>query len=257
MEPEEQRGLKAFIAGHPYRSAILFWILFFLLNVTGGLIGFPLLEQPALLVTVASLMVAAGGIIMVGYLGWWKKAGYARAGRLSDLPLYLLPAGMALLPLIDGIETTTAAAITVFAALSIVVALAEETFFRGLILQSLIPIGVLRAVILSALLFGLPHLLNTVGGIWDPLFTIVDTFAAFGIGIAFAALVIRTNTIWPPIFLHTLINFIALASLGSITVPAQSPAQLAATVAAGVVMAVYGLFLLRRVPEEHAFNAAS
>jgi membrane protease YdiL (CAAX protease family) len=247
----------AYIAGHPYRSAILFWILFFLLNIIGGLIGFPLLDQPALLITVASFIVAAGGVLMIGYLGWWKKAGFARAGRFSDLPLYLLPAGMALLPLIEGIGSTTAEVIAEFAVLSIVVALAEETFFRGLILQALIPAGVTRAVIFSALLFGLPHLLNSLGGIWDPSFTLVDTVAAFGIGIAFAALVIRTRTIWPPIFLHALINFIALVSLGSITVPAQTPVQLAATAAAGVVMAIYGLLLLHRLPGQRSVDAHS
>jgi membrane protease YdiL (CAAX protease family) len=257
MEPGRRTGIRAFIAGHPYRGAILFWILFFLLNIIGGLLAVPLLGQPAFLIIVASLIVAAGGVVIVWHLGWWKQAGYAGAGRLLDLPLYLLPAGMALLPLIDGIGTTTAATVAVFGILSIVVALAEETFFRGLILQALIPAGVLRAVMLSALLFGLPHLLNSVGGMWDPSFTLVDTVAAFGIGIAFAALVIRTRTIWPPVFLHALINFIALVSLGSITVPAQTPAQLATTAAAGVVMAVYGLFLLHRLPGQQSSDARS
>jgi membrane protease YdiL (CAAX protease family) len=78
----------------------------------------------------------------------------------------------------------------------------------------------------------------------------VDTFAAFGIGIAFSALVLRTGTIWPPIVLHALINAIGLSVLGSLTVPPQSPEQLIATVVAGVVMAVYGLFLLRSLPRE-------
>jgi membrane protease YdiL (CAAX protease family) len=247
MEGSSRRGEQ--ILGHPYRSAVFFWILFFLLNVAGGIIGFPLLGVPALLVTLASLITAGGGLFMVWYLGWWQKAGYATLGRVADLPLFLLPAAMAFLPLLEVAEPTPGGTVILFILLSIVVALAEETFFRGLILQALRPAGVMTAVILSSLLFALPHLLNSVGGIWDPVFTLADTFAAFGIGIAFAALVLRTGSIWPPIVLHALINAIALSSLGSLTVPPQSPEQLAGTLVAGAVMAAYGLFLLRRVPQ--------
>jgi membrane protease YdiL (CAAX protease family) len=245
---ESRKG--ALILAHPYRTALFFWILFFLFNIMGGIIGFPLLGEPALLVTLASLVTAAGGLFMIWYLGWWKRAGYAFLGRIADLPLYLLPAVMAFLPLFEEIAPTPQGTVAIFVILSIVVALAEETFFRGLILQSLRPAGVLPAVLVSSLLFALPHLLNSLGGIWDPVFTLVDTFAAFGIGIVFSALVLRTGTIWPPIVLHALINAIALSVLGSLTVPPQSPEQLAATVIAGGVMAVYGLFLLRSLPRE-------
>jgi membrane protease YdiL (CAAX protease family) len=245
MRTGDDTGIRAFIQTRPFRSAILFWILFFLLNILGGLLGISLLDRPVLLLTLASAVVAIGGVIIVLYLGWWGKAGFSSAGRLTDLPFYLLPAGIAFLPFVEGITVTDIQAVASFAVFSIVVAVAEETFFRGLILQSLLPKGVVTAVLLSALLFSIPHLLNAIGGIWDPFFTLVDTVAAFGIGITFAALVIRTRTIWPPIILHALINFAALISLGSITVPAQTPAQLAVTLAAGAVMAAYGLYLLR------------
>ena len=248
MEAESRKG--ALILARPYRAALFFWILFFLFNVMGGIIGFPLLGEPALLVTLAALVTAAGGLFMVWYLGWWQRAGYAFLGRIADLPLYLLPAAVAFLPLFEVTTPTSSGTVAIFVILSLVVALAEETFFRGLILQSLRPAGVLPAVLVSSLLFALPHLLNSLGGMWDPVFTLVDTFAAFGIGIVFSALVLRTGTIWPPIVLHALINAIGFSVLGSLTVPPQSPEQLAATVVAGVVMAAYGLFLLRGLPRE-------
>jgi membrane protease YdiL (CAAX protease family) len=254
MEAESRKG--ALILAHPYRATLFFWILFFLFNIMGGIIGFPLLGEPALLVTLASLVTAAGGLFMVWYLGWWQRAGYVFLGRIADLPLYLLPAAMAFFPLFEETASTPSGTVALFVILSIVVALAEETFFRGLILQSLRPAGALVAVLVSSLLFALPHLLNTLGGIWDPVFTLVDTFAAFGIGIAFSALVLRTGTIWPPIVLHALINAIALSSLGSLTVPPQSPEQLAATIIAGVVLAAYGLFLLRGLPREKGSGTA-
>ena len=248
MEAESRKG--ALILAHPYRAALFFWILFFLFNIMGGIIGFPLLGEPALLVTLAALVTAAGGLFMVWYLGWWQRAGYAFLGRITDLPLYLLPAAVAFLPLFEVTTPTSSGTVAIFVMLSLVVALAEETFFRGLILQSLRPAGVLPAVLVSSLLFALPHLLNSLGGMWDPVFTLVNTFAAFGIGIVFSALVLRTGSIWPPIVLHALINAIGFSVLGSLTVPPQSPEQLAATVVAGVVMAAYGLFLLRGLPRE-------
>ena len=137
MKAESRRG--ALILAYPYRGALFFWILFFLFNIMGGIIGFPLLGEPALLVTLASLVTAAGGLFMVWYLGWWKRAGYAVLGRIADLPLYLLPAAMAFLPLFEESAPTPQATVAIFVILSIVVALAEETFFRGLILQSLRP----------------------------------------------------------------------------------------------------------------------
>ena len=71
-----------------------------------------------------------------------------------------------------------------------------------------------------------------------------DTFAAFGIGMTFPALRIRTRSIWPVIGLHTLTDFSALLSLGTIEVSMQSQASLVGTALIGVVLTVYGFFIL-------------
>ena len=141
-----------------------------------------------------------------------------------------------------------------FAVFSLIVAWSEEAFFRGLILQTLLPAGIRIAIIISALLFGLPHLFNFLGGLWDPQFVIANAIAAFGIGVTFAALVIRIGTIWPPVMIHALVNFTALISLGSLVVPVQTPLQLALTVSAGVVLTVYGLYLMRRPVEPEGID---
>lgn len=239
-----ERG-QAYVTGHPFRSAVIFWVLFFIFNIAGGLAGIPLLSQPLLLLTIASVITAAGGLALVAVLGWWKKAGFLSAGTKKDVVFYLLPVIIAFLPVIGGLSVTDPRSIAIFALFAIAVAVAEETFFRGLVLQALTPSGVLSAVLVSSLLFGLPHLLNAVGGVWDPVFTLADTVAAFGVGITFAAIVVRTGTIWPPVILHFLINFVTLLSVGSVFIPAQDPIQLAMTAVAGVVMAGYGLFLIR------------
>jgi len=238
-------GLRRFITRHPYRGAIFFLLLFFLLNIIAGSIVFISTLTPLQLVTVADIIIAISGILLILGLSWVRQAGFATLGRRSDLPLYLLPAAIAVLSLSEGIAAIGASAVLLFAVSSLVIGFAEETFFRGLILQTLLPAGILKTVVLSALLFGLPHLFNAIGGVWDPLFTLADTFAAFGIGVTFAALLVRTGTIWPLIILHAFVNFTALLALGSIMVPAQSLLSLLMTAIVGLVLTIYGLYLIR------------
>lgn len=238
-------GLSGIVARHPVRGAILFWILFFLISALAGLIVL-LVPLPVLgLVGFSEAVLGVAGIALLTLLGWWRKAGYLSIGTRRDLFLYLLPLAIALLSLSGGIPATPAVVVIEFAAVSAAVGFAEETFFRGLILRSLLPAGVVRAVLISALLFALPHLANAIGGLWDPVFTVADTIAAFGIGITFAALLIRTGAIWPLIGLHALIDFVSLLATGSLTVPAQSPVDIAITAGTGVLLTVYGLVLLR------------
>jgi membrane protease YdiL (CAAX protease family) len=237
--------LRQNIDRNPVRSAILFWGLLILLNILAGFVALVRQLTPLQLVTFADIMVGIAGIFLIAGLLWWRRAGFTTLGRRRDFVLYLLPIGVAFLSLTEGTATAEVSVILTFALFALVVGFAEETFFRGLILQSLRPVGVFGAVLGSAVLFGLPHLLNAVGGIWDPVFTIGDTFAAFGIGVTFAALVLRTGTIWPVILIHALIDFTALIAQGTLVVQAQSFGEIMVTVGVGVVMTIYGLYLIR------------
>ena len=147
-----------------------------------------------------------------------------------------------------------------FAALTLIVGFAEETFFRGLILTTLLPTGAIRAVILSSLLFAAPHLLNIIGGLWDPAFTLVDSIAAFGLGITFAAIRLRTGSIWPVIGIHAFFDFTSLVSLGGITVTAQSLQSRAACAIEPWLRREVPLSRaseFRRPPDKHAHEGAS
>ncbi len=239
-----------YVSNHPVRAAILFWILFFLFSTLAGLVLL-VVQMPVLTVLgFSDTVVGIAGICLVFVLGWWRRAGFQSLGRLRDGILYLLPAAIAFGSLTGGIQALPASTILEFAAVSALVGFAEETFFRGLILQSIAPLGVARAVLLSSVLFALPHLANAIGGLWDPLFTLVDTFAAFGVGVTFAALLFRTSTIWPLIGLHALIDFVSLLSTGTIIVPAQSAGNIAITAETGALLVIYGLILIRKMGKE-------
>jgi membrane protease YdiL (CAAX protease family) len=237
--------LKGFILRHPIGGAIYFLVLFLLAGTLAGALGILITGNPLTLVAISEGFAGIVGILLIIRLKWVRRTGYTTAGRLRDVPLYILPAGIALLSFSEGIPAFTPDTVLYFLALALVIGASEETYFRGLMLQSLVPLGVFRTVMISAGLFALPHLFNALSGAWDPGFTLADSFAAFGIGVVFAALLFRTGTIWPVIGLHSLTDFTALLSGGTLFVPAQSPVQLASVAGAGLLALIYGLFLIR------------
>jgi membrane protease YdiL (CAAX protease family) len=247
--------LSNFISGHPVGGAVYFLVLFLVVGSLAGAFGIFFTVSLLALVAIAEGSAGIVGILLIVRLGWVKRAGYGSPGRLKDVPLYLVPAGIALLSFAEGIPELTWEVVLYFLIIALIIGLSEETFFRGLMLQSLVPLGIFRTVLLSSALFAFPHLLNVLSGAWDPAFTLVDSFAAFGIGVAFAAILFRTGTIWPVIGIHALTDFTALLSNGTLLVPAQSPLQLAAVAGAGLLALAYGLFLIRPGMEIRLFSA--
>jgi len=235
----------SFTTRHPYGSAFLFLLIVIVVVIAAGLMNTIFLRGSLVQLATGDLVLACIGILLLTSLGWWGPAGYITGIRWVQIPLFVLPVLAALVSLGQGIRVTAPTAILAFAALTLVIGFAEETFFRGLILNTLLPAGTFRAVALSSLLFAAPHFLNIIGGAWDPYFTIADSVAAFGLGVAFAALRLRTGSIWPIVGVHALFDFCSLVTLGGVDVPAQSPQVLLMSVLYGIVFSIYGLFLLR------------
>jgi hypothetical protein len=100
----------------------------------------------------------------------------------------------------------------------------------------LIPTGLWRAVLLSALLFGLGHLANSaLRGL--SLIILAQAFGAAVQGVGLAALRLRTHTLWPLIPLHALHDlFLQLGNLpiSLVEVPIDT------------IFLIYGIILLRR-----------
>ncbi len=237
--------LVSFTNEHPYRSSAGFLLIVVFVVIAIGILNERFLMGSLVQAAVVDLTLAVIGIFLLTRLDWWGKAGYTTGIRLAHIPLFILPCAVALLSLGQGIRVTAPIAILASAALTLVVGFAEETYFRGLILTTLLPTGTIRAVVLSSFLFAAPHLLNMIGGTWDPAFTFVDSIAAFGLGITFAAIRLRTGSIWPLVGIHALFDFSSLISLGGVEVSAQSSQVLLTSIFIGIVFVAYGLFLLR------------
>ena len=143
----------------------------------------------------------------------------------------------------------------------------EETLLRGLALKLLLKKmgnskrGVIVACIVSSAFFGVAHITNIITGdsILQVASQIVSTTA---LGLYFAALYIRTRTLWVPIFVHMLVNLstyiiIPIVSNDVLEQAAQAPANIAGNIInrvfLTVVFSVAGLILLRKAnPNEVA-----
>jgi membrane protease YdiL (CAAX protease family) len=128
----------------------------------------------------------------------------------------------------------------------------EELVFRGLILSLLLsggsedhnPSNTWWAIIISALLFSLPHALNLFVGHAETR-VVAQLIWAFLLGIVFACLRIRGRSIWPVAVLHGAMNaFVHVNRLGIEIQP--SLVRAAALAFAPIPLCVYGAILLQK-----------
>ena len=194
-------------------------------------------------------------VLVLARFGWISRAGFNTPSQWKQLNV-LWP--LALVALFDlgplAQMPAPAFSLLLFAALyALLTGLNEEGQFRGFVLTLLEPLGPLRAAAVSAVLFGLGHLNNLLlGGNVGLVALQVPSAALFGFG--YAAVKLRTGTIWPLVLLHALTDMATdlflLSPTGSAAfakgTAAFSPVVLAVVLLTpALLVALYGLFLLR------------
>lgn len=110
-----------------------------------------------------------------------------------------------------GIELILA---NVFFTLSI--GMAEEIYFRGIICKMWLKKGLVKAVLVSAILFGICHLMNIAGGA-SVISTLLQICFAFVYGLVFALLFAVGKSIIPCILLHAFHDFCSYMSADAST----------------------------------------
>jgi membrane protease YdiL (CAAX protease family) len=180
----------------------------------------------------------------------WRRIGFKQIPKDSGRLLYLfaLPFLPVIVNLARGIpQIPSASTILFYAGLTFLVGFVEETYFRGIMLQSLKAKGVWHAVIVTAFLFGATHTLNAVSGISSTLYVILQLGYATAIGLTFAVLVLATNLIWPLILAHFLTNFASFlnsgGAVGGTTVTTTDYGVAAAYV---LIFTAFAFFVIRR-----------
>lgn len=192
---------------------------------------------------------------MLTRLSWWREAGFIRPRSwrvlLPYVPLFLLLI-LATTTQVGkfGIRVTDLKLIFLGLVVYGLGGLMEEAVFRGLVLRALLPGGLLRAAILSSLIFASAHLLNlTMGANLND--TILQVIVAFLAGLAFTAPLVVTRNIWPLVVYHALFNFVGYLAVGGFSNTASTSGSPTLGEAIGsvlpwVLLAIYSLWLILR-----------
>lgn len=221
-----QRGPGRFLL-----AALGGWLLAYMGGVAVGstLLGHPLASAPSQVVgriTATVLVVAAAA-----RLGWLRKSGLGRAGSIQTwliagaLAAYVGAACwwsffvLAAEPGARPWPGTSGVPILMDEAL---VALAEETFFRGFLLFGLIhmwastPHTWARAIGLSAALFGVLHLTQALSGAAVGL-AAMNVLNATVFGVWIGVLVLLGGSVWPAVLIHAATNSVVVLGAAGLT----------------------------------------
>lgn len=238
-------GLLALFNRHPVISAVAIWALSVILGIVVGLAATALVPTiphlaagvPQLPDFVALCVLTAATAILVSVLGWWRVVGCNRPAEWRNLWLLALPTLVVLLPLVRGFKAVDAGTAVFLLVGYLLTGFNEETLYRGVILRVLRPTGVWPSVLISSLLFGLAHSTNLfLRFSGNPVLVGLQIFGAFTFGIGMAALRLRTNTLWPLMVLHALVDF--FLAVGQLPILLVDPII-------DTVLLVYGIFLIR------------
>lgn len=127
------------------------------------------------------------------------------------------------------------------------VALSEELMFRAVLLQGFRDKFTLwPAVLMSSALFGVAHAANGLatgdlhGALWQAL-------AAAMQGVAYAAIRLRTRSVWPMVLVHGLWDFSLMVAMLAAAADGERSVLPTAALLAVLPLCVYGLYLLRGV----------
>lgn len=237
---EEASPFQQFVNAHPWLFTLAWVVLIFPISwlISHVLLSRVLFPPIRAVILETGLIVAA--FVCLSLLHWWHQTGFTKGIRGNDVPVCLFPTLLTCAIALSGLSSSTVGSVIIFLAIyACLIAVAEESIFRGIILQTLLPKGVPRAILLSTLIFALLHVGNLFAGLpWT--YVLGQVLYTFGGGIAFAVMRVRTGSIWPAIILHGLTDFGALAYTTSTGV--KPPPFLIALLAGGSVCFVYLIY---------------
>ncbi len=246
-----------FVTRHPYWFVAIWEAIVILVYMLAGTLAHFLAFSNLGLYALANFALTVIAALALTVMGWWKVVGFRQLDRRSDLLYFVIPFIPMFINFIPGIEMGPASHWLGILATTLMVGFVEEVVFRGLMLQALRPRGVWKAALITAVLFGLTHAMNVLAG-KSLAEDAAQVFYAVAIGLAFAALVLRTSLLWPLVLAHFLIDFVSMLQRPGFAYPPGL--ELLIVLGTAVIFTAYGLFILlsrRRTNPEAAPVVAS
>ena len=266
MNSQKTRRHK-FVEKSPAAAAILMCLLWFVLyQLLEFAINFPV----SILISDYNAITGPIGmvlsvVIMMGVYKLWFRPEFE--GMLKgDLPLGFLLGLIELIyvvvtfavSMMFGYELNIKPLTSVIIFSSLGAGLGEEFIFRGVLISTLMrqwkdQNKFRSAALVSGIVFGLIHATNVFAGA-DPLRTLLQVIGAVGIGVIFTAVYLRSGSILPCMFYHTLHDIIAIAGESEVTETGIITASKinmgdGANLLMSLVLAAIALWLLR--PEKN------
>lgn len=228
---------------HPYGFVAILEAVVVLVYLLVGTIAYFLKLSNMALYGLANLGLTLIVIVLLTRLQWWRTVGFKPLHRQRDLFYFLTPFVPMVLNLIPGVQIESLVYVSGVLAIALMVGFAEETIFRGLMLQALKPRGHWRAAIITALLFGLTHAMNALTG-KNALESVMQIGYAVAIGFAFAALALKKEGLWLLILAHFLTDFVYFIQRPGFSMPSLWQTFLVISLTVGFT--VYGIFVMRQ-----------
>lgn len=244
--------LAQFVERHPYRFAVILEVAIVAVYLFVGTAAHFLDLSNLALYGLANLGLALGAIVLLTRLKWWQRVGFNSLRQRGDLRYFLIPLVPAILNLIPGAQRASFAQVSVVFVIALLVAFAEETIFRGLMLQAIKPFGYWRAALITAALFGLIHAMNALTG-KSGLESALQIGYATAIGFAYAALTLKKEVLWLLILTHFLTDFAFFIQKPGFTLPPFWQSVLVVILTIG--FSVYGIFVMRQKSDQQIGSA--
>ena len=182
--------------------------------VAGAIISLNKIEDPKLVLSIQALvffLASLLGILIYRRKDKIKSETVGLKKLVYFIPIIIVEA----LSLSQGVNTSLSFQdVLLYLIFTVFVGIAEEVFFRGLILQEASKHGKRFAVFLSALIFAISHLANLLDGA-NSYYTILQIAFAFGFGLVAALIVVLRESLIPVIVWHIIHNFLSLISADS------------------------------------------
>ena len=233
-----------FAIKHPYSFTALMVVSIIAVYLASGTAAAILKLPTSGLYLIANLALAVLGAGLLTRLRCWKEAGFRAFAVGRDLRLYWLPFIPVLVNLSFGIAQMSFGQVAFYFVVAGLVGFVEEVFFRGLILRAIAPRGLWRAVIISAIAFGLLHSMNLLAGS-NPLDTLLQLGYTLAIGFGFAAVTLRTRVLWPLVIIHALIDFASFLANGGMGSRSVTTVDMVISAIWIVAFTTYGVFMMQ------------
>ncbi len=203
--------LRAFAENHP------FWFVV-ALSIFQPALAIPVVAVGKALGTSLEPVRLAVPIVQSVFIMWfiWTM-GWSRAcgltGTVRNAHLLIFPAIVHFAPAVFyGTVSIPTAGVSLFFFAVLATGISEEGLTRGVAIPLLLRYGKWAAVLLAAVMFSMGHLTNAFFNDFS-IFDWIEVFAAtFGMGVLYGALFLRTGSLLPLIYLHTIEDYIYVTS---------------------------------------------